>query len=85
MYRILSAIGWALTLSCLFNPAPAASAQATSTPEERAQWVQTTRKLETAPLDDSLSKQGDTALKRVEDVHDVHVPCARPFLVSSTR
>jgi hypothetical protein len=79
MHRILSALGWAITLSCLFNLAPAVSAQATSTPEERAQWVQTTRKLESAPLDDSLSKQGDTALKRVEDVHDVHVPLCAPL------
>jgi hypothetical protein len=79
MQRMLSVLGWTLTLFCLFNVVPAASAQATSTPEERAQWVQTTHKLESAPLDDSVSKQGDAALKRLEDVHDVHVPLCAPL------
>jgi len=32
--------------------ATASSAQDTSTPEERAQWVEVTHKLESAPLDD---------------------------------
>jgi hypothetical protein len=79
MHRILTVLGWTLAAFCIFNFAPAASAQATSTPEERARWVQTTRKLESAPLDDSVSKQGDAALKRVEDVHDVHVPLCAPL------
>jgi len=50
-----------------------ASAQGTSTPEERAQWVEITHKLESAPLDDSVNKQGEEALKRLSDVHDIHV------------
>jgi carboxypeptidase Q len=50
-----------------------AAAQATSTPEERKQWVEITHKLESAPLDDSVNKQGETAFKRLSDVHDVHV------------
>jgi len=48
------------------------SAQATSTPEERVQWVETTHKLESSPLDDSVNKQGDAALKRLSEVHDIH-------------
>ena len=51
-----------------------ASGQGTSTPEERAQWVETTHKLGGSPLDDSVNKQGDAALKRLSDVHDIHVP-----------
>jgi hypothetical protein len=57
-----------------------ASAQATSTPEERSQWVEVTRKLETAPLDDSVNKQGEVALKRLSDVHDIHVPLCPALL-----
>ena len=49
------------------------AAQATSTPEERTQWVEITHKLESAPLDDSVNKQGETAFRRLSDVHDVHV------------
>ncbi len=56
------------------------SAQATSTPEERAQWVETTHKLESTPLDDSVNKQGDAALKRLSDVHDIHVPLCPALL-----
>jgi hypothetical protein len=50
-----------------------ATAQDTSTSEERAQWVEITHKLESAPLDDSANKQGEAAFKRLSDVHDVHV------------
>ena len=50
-----------------------ASAQASSTPEERAQWVEITHKLESAPLDENVNKQGESALQRVSDVHDIHV------------
>ncbi|MGA2744968.1 MAG: site-specific integrase [Candidatus Sulfotelmatobacter sp.] len=50
-----------------------AAAQDTSTSEERAQWVEITHKLESAPLDDSVNKQGEAAFKRLSDVHDVHV------------
>jgi hypothetical protein len=51
-----------------------ASGQGTSTAEERAQWVEITHKLESSPLDESVNKQGDAALKRLSDVHDIHVP-----------
>ena len=61
--------------------APRTRAQATSTPEERAQWVETMHKLESAPLDDAVNKQGDAALKRLSDVHDIHVPLC-PALLS---
>jgi len=85
MRHNLLVVGWASTLICVAVIAPQASAQAIATPDERAQWVETTRKLESAPLDDSLNKQGDAALKRVEDVHDVHVPLCAPFFMSSTQ
>jgi hypothetical protein len=50
-----------------------ASAQDTSTPEERMQWVEVTHKLESSPLDDSVNTQGEAAFKRMSDVHDFHV------------
>jgi len=80
MRHNLLVVGWASTLICVAVIAPQASAQGTATPDERAQWVETTRKLESALLDDSLNKQGDAALERVEDVHDVHVPLCAPLL-----
>ncbi len=73
---------WLPTLSFLFlATALRTSAQATSTPEERVQWVETTHKLESSPLDDSVNKQGDAALKRLSEVHDIHVPLC-PALLS---
>lgn len=76
-------VAWILlpTLFLLFlASAPRIFAQATSTPEERAQWAETTHKLESAPLDDSVNKQGDAALKRLSDVHDIHVPLCPALL-----
>jgi hypothetical protein len=65
---------WILAWYCLSTAMPrSAAAQGTSTQEERAQWVEITHKLESAPLDDSVNKQGEAALKRLSDVHDVHV------------
>jgi len=64
---------WFLLLWILPVLAVTASAQDTSTPEERAQWVEVTHKLESAPLDDGVNKQGEAAFKRLSDVHDVHV------------
>jgi hypothetical protein len=58
-----------------------AAAQDTSTPEERRQWVEVTHKLESTPLDDDFNKQGEAALQRLSDVHDVHVPLC-PALLS---
>jgi hypothetical protein len=69
---LLARICLALGLLCLVIP-HRTSAQATSTPEDRAQWVDTTHKLESSPLDDSVNKQGEAAFKRLSDVHDVHV------------
>jgi hypothetical protein len=57
-----------------------ASAQDTSTPEERMQWVEVTHKLESSPLDDSVNKQGEAAFKRMGDVHDFHVLLCPAFL-----
>jgi len=82
MRNARAALIWLSTLSFLFlATAVRTSAQATSTPEERAQWAETTHKLESDPLDDSVSKQGDAALKRLSDVHDIHVPLC-PALLS---
>ena len=68
------ALSGVLALCCLFMGAvESAVAQDTSTPEERAQWVEVTHKLESSPLDDAVNKQGEAAFKRLGDVHDVHV------------
>ena len=66
---------WGLVVLWLFTVPIAwpAKAQNTSTPEERAHWVEITHKLESAPLDDSVNRQGEAAFKRLSDVHDVHV------------
>jgi len=64
---------WLLAVGVLSILTATASAQDTSTPEERAQWAEVTHKLESAPLDDSVNKQGEAAFKRLSDVHDVHV------------
>ncbi len=61
-----------LGVLCLVTP-QIATAQETSTPGERTQWVEITHKLESAPLDDSVNQQGEAAFKRLSDVHDVHV------------
>lgn len=58
----------------------AAAAQDSATPQERAQWVEITRKLESAPLDESLNQQGDAALERLMDRHDVQVALCAPLL-----
>jgi hypothetical protein len=80
MRNARAALIWLPTLTFLAT-ALRTSAQGTSTPEERAQWVETTHKLESTPLDESVSKEGDAALKRLSDVHDIHVPLC-PALLS---
>ncbi len=65
--------GWILVVGALSIFIGQAIAQDTSTPEERAQWVEITHKLESSPLDDSVNKQAEAAFKRLSDVHDVHV------------
>jgi hypothetical protein len=60
--------------------AQGASSQETSTAEERMRWVEITHKLESSPLDDSVNKQGEAALKRLSDVHDIRVPLCPALL-----
>ena len=57
-----------------------AAAQGTSTPEERARWVEITHKLEGNPLDESVNKDGEWALNRLSDAHDIHVPLCPALL-----
>jgi hypothetical protein len=57
-----------LVLGCFSTLIGRTAAQDTSTPEERAQWVEITHKLESAPLDDNVNKQGEGAFKRLSDV-----------------
>jgi carboxypeptidase Q len=76
-------VAWVLfpMLCFLFGAiTPRTAAQGTSTPEERAQWVEITHKLESSPLDDSVNKQGESALKQVSDAHDIHVPLCPSLL-----
>ena len=72
---------WFLLLS-IFPTASSerVSAQGTSTPEERTRWVEITHKLESNALDESVNKDGEWALKRLSDVHDVHVPLCPSLL-----
>ena len=74
---------WILTLMLsLVSVAtvPKASAQGTSTPEERARWVEITHKLESNPLDESVNKDGEWAFNRRSEVHDIHVPLCPALL-----
>jgi hypothetical protein len=57
-----------------------AAAQGTSTPEERARWAEITHKLESNPLDESVNKDGEWALNRLSDAHDIHVPLCPALL-----
>jgi hypothetical protein len=57
------------------------AAQGTSTPEERARWVEIAHKLESNPLDDSVTKEGEWALNRLGDAHDIHVPLCPALLL----
>jgi len=70
--------GW-LVLAFLTTVAAQGFAQAVSTPEERAHWVEVTQKLESSPLDASVNQEGDKVLQRVMDVHDFHVPLCVAF------
>jgi hypothetical protein len=56
------------------------AAQGTSTPEERARWAEITHKLESNPLDESLNKDGEAALNRLSNAHDIHVPLCPALL-----
>ena len=57
-----------------------ATAQSTSTPEERARWAEVTHKLESSPLDAGVNKDGDLALNRLGGAHDIHVPLCTALL-----
>jgi hypothetical protein len=81
MHRKL--ISWILVLVlAVFSvtSTPKASAQGTSTPEERARWAEITHKLESNPLDESVNKDGEWALNRLSDAHDIHVPLCPALL-----
>jgi hypothetical protein len=52
---------------------PCATAQTTSTPEERASWAAVSHKLESNPLDDAINKEGESATDRLAQVHDIHI------------
>jgi hypothetical protein len=56
------------------------TAQGTSTIEERARWAEITHKLESNPLDESVNKDGEWALNRLGDAHDIHVPLCPALL-----
>lgn len=72
---------WSLVLGFLCAVlAQRALAQATSTPEERVRWVEITHKLESSPLDENVNKDGEWALNRLSDVHDIHVPLCPALL-----
>jgi hypothetical protein len=76
-------IRWIRILTCLVLPisiTQSAFSQATSTPKERAQWVEVTHKLESSPLDENVNKDGERALSRLSDVHDIHVPLCPALL-----
>src|SRR6266436_1896898 len=59
---------------------PKAAAQGTSTAEERARWAEITHKLESNPLDESVDKEGEWALNRLSNAHDIHVPLCPALL-----
>jgi len=76
-------MAWILTLVLSFPSlgiAEKMSAQGTSTPEERARWAEITHKLESNPLDESVNKDGEWALNRLSDAHDIHVPLCPALL-----
>jgi hypothetical protein len=71
---------WSLVLGlCVAIPQKAA-AQGTSTPEERARWAEITHKLESNPPDEGVNKDGEWALNRLSDAHDIHVPLCPALL-----
>jgi hypothetical protein len=59
---------------------PRLLAQANSTPEERAHWVELARKLEADPLNGGLNKDAEKAMKRLIEIKDIHIPlCGSVF------
>jgi hypothetical protein len=72
---------WSLVFGflCVVIPQRVA-AQGTSTPEERTRWAEITHKLESNPLDESVNKDGEWALNRLSEAHDIHVPLCPALL-----
>ncbi len=64
MQNRYTALASLLVVSIISIVCATASAQDTSTPEERMQWVEVTHKLESSPLDASVSQQGEAASTR---------------------
>jgi hypothetical protein len=72
---------WGLVFAFLYMMvAQRAVAQGTSTPEERAKWAEITHKLESNPLNEGVNKDGEWALNRLSDAHDIHVPLCPSLL-----
>lgn len=47
--------------------------QSTPPANDRARWVEITRKLESDPLDENLGRQGDATIKAIENDHTIVV------------
>ncbi len=75
-------LGWWTLVLCFISVGieQKMSAQGTSTAEERARWAEITHKLESNPLDESVNKDGEWALNRLSDAHDIHVPLCLALL-----
>jgi hypothetical protein len=71
---------WSLVFGLYLAMPPRVAAQGTSTPEERARWAEITHKLESNPLDEGVNKDGEAALDRLSNAHDIHVPLCLALL-----
>ncbi|PYX55317.1 MAG: hypothetical protein DMG76_18620 [Acidobacteria bacterium] len=80
MWNKWLACTWSLVLGLCVAIPQRAAAQGTSTPEERARWAEITHKLESNPLDESVNKDGESALNRLGNAHDIHVPLCPALL-----
>ena len=82
MWNKWLACTWSLVLGLCVAIPQRAAAQGTSTPEERARWAEITHKLESNPLDESVNKDGEAALNRLGNAHDIHVPLCPALLAA---
>ena len=80
MWNKWLACTWSLVLGLCVAIPQRAAAQGTSTPEERARWAEITHNLESNPLDQSVNKDGESALNRLSNAHDIHVPLCPALL-----
>lgn len=78
MFKKIPASSW-FALAFLLIIVMQASAQTTSTPEERTHWAEITHKLENDPLNADVNNEGEKALQRVMEVKDFHVPLCPAF------